>query len=140
MLFAQSGCASASPAGNTGCGQGRSSLLLQCCLSSRSFSLTMVCCRRSAWIVIDKHAKRSFMHADKRSLIIQLGLGIPIRDMRLLDFNLLSSGGWLSCHCHSALPWPIPAAVHWLRACCKPPKRAPSFPCQFVFPPACLPD
>ncbi|KAI3435866.1 hypothetical protein D9Q98_001924 [Chlorella vulgaris] len=47
--------------------------------------------RRSAWIVIDKHAKRSFMHADKRSLIIQLGLGIPIRDMRLLDFNLLSS-------------------------------------------------
>jgi hypothetical protein len=32
------------------------------------------------------------MHADKRSLIIQLGLGIPIRDMRLLDFNLLSSG------------------------------------------------
>lgn len=38
------------------------------------------------------NAKRSFLHADKRSLIIQLGLGIPIRDMRLLDFNLLSSG------------------------------------------------
>lgn len=32
------------------------------------------------------------MHADKRSLIVQLGLNIPIRDMRLLDFNLLSSG------------------------------------------------
>ncbi|EFN54353.1 hypothetical protein CHLNCDRAFT_135619 [Chlorella variabilis] len=47
--------------------------------------------RRSAWIVIDMNAKRSFLHADKRSLIIQLGLGIPIRDMRLLDFNLLSS-------------------------------------------------
>lgn len=48
--------------------------------------------RRSAWIVIDDQAKRSFLHADKRSLIMQLGLGIPIRDMRLLDFNLLSSG------------------------------------------------
>lgn len=47
--------------------------------------------RRSAWIVIDNHAKRSFLHADKRSLIIQLGINIPIRDMRLLDFNLLSS-------------------------------------------------
>ncbi|KAL4458472.1 hypothetical protein ABPG75_013337 [Micractinium tetrahymenae] len=47
--------------------------------------------RRSAWIVIDEHAKRSFLHADKRSLTIQLGLNIPIRDMRLLDFNLLSS-------------------------------------------------
>lgn len=43
--------------------------------------------------MIDEHAKRSFLHADKRSLIIQLGLNIPIRDMRLLDFNLLSSGG-----------------------------------------------
>ncbi len=49
--------------------------------------------RRSAWIVIDETGKRSFMHADKRSLIVQLGLNIPIRDMRLLDFNLLSSGG-----------------------------------------------
>ena len=47
---------------------------------------------RSAWIVIDDHAKRSFLHADKRTLIYQLGINIPIRDMRLLDFNLLSSG------------------------------------------------
>ena len=47
--------------------------------------------RRSAWICIDTAARRSFLHADKRSLITQLGLNIPIRDMRLLDFNLLTS-------------------------------------------------
>ena len=57
--------------------------------------LLLLLCRRSAWIVIDDSAKRSFLHADKRSLIMQLGLGIPIRDMRLLDFNLLGSGAWV---------------------------------------------
>ncbi|KAI7841968.1 hypothetical protein COHA_004495 [Chlorella ohadii] len=58
---------------------------------ARHQSMASTRARRSAWIVIDETGKRSFMHADKRSLIVQLGLNIPIRDMRLLDFNLLSS-------------------------------------------------
>lgn len=47
--------------------------------------------RRTAWICIDASSKRSFIHADKRAVIHGLGLHIPIRDMRLLDFNLLAS-------------------------------------------------
>eukprot|EP00887_Chlorella_sp_A99_P006328 scaffold3.g6328.t1 len=56
--------------------------------------------RKTAWIVIDDQAKRSFLQArrcegraaaDKRAVIAGLGLNIPIRDMRLLDFNLLTS-------------------------------------------------
>lgn len=41
--------------------------------------------------MIDSDAKRSFMQADKRSITHQLGLNIPIRDLRLMDFNLLTS-------------------------------------------------
>ena len=61
--------------------------------------------------MIDEQAKRSFLHADKRSLIIQLGINIPIRDMRLLDFNLLSSGALRACSGHgrgAAGPLPPP--------------------------------
>lgn len=47
--------------------------------------------RRTAWIIIDSEGKRSFMHADKRSITHRLGLNIPIRDLRLMDFNLLTS-------------------------------------------------
>ena len=70
----------------------RSLAVLRCCFRWSPGWVGGGLSRRSAWIVIDDHAKRSFLHADKRSLITQLGINIPIRDMRLLDFNLLSSG------------------------------------------------
>lgn len=53
--------------------------------------LLLILRRRTAWIVIDIDAKRSFMQADKRSITHQLGLKIPIRDLRLMDFNLIAS-------------------------------------------------
>jgi hypothetical protein len=41
--------------------------------------------RKTAWIVIDSQGRRSFLHADKRSIVQKLRLNIPHRDMRLLD-------------------------------------------------------
>lgn len=41
---------------------------------------------------IDSDGTRSFLFADKRAIIQDLNLNIPIRDMRLLDFNLFTSG------------------------------------------------
>ncbi|KAL6774516.1 MRS6 [Auxenochlorella protothecoides x Auxenochlorella symbiontica] len=48
--------------------------------------------RRTGWVCIDADGTRSLLHADKRAVIQDLSLNIPIRDMRLLDFNLFSSG------------------------------------------------
>lgn len=41
--------------------------------------------RLAAWISLDRSGMRSFIHADKRSIVQKLGLNIPQRDMRLLD-------------------------------------------------------
>ena len=41
--------------------------------------------------MIDEQGRRSFLHADKRAIIHSTGLNIPIRDMRLLDYNLGAS-------------------------------------------------
>jgi hypothetical protein len=59
--------------------------------NSRSKRLAPARTRRQPWIVIDETGRRSFLQADKRSLIHTTGLNIPIRDMRLLDFNLGAS-------------------------------------------------
>lgn len=48
--------------------------------------------RRTGWVCIDSDGTRSFLFADKRAIIQDLSLNIPIRDMRLLDFNLFTSG------------------------------------------------
>lgn len=48
-------------------------------------------CRRQAFIVLDEDGRRTYVHADKRAIIHSIGLNIPIRDMRLLDFNLGAS-------------------------------------------------
>jgi len=40
---------------------------------------------------MDMDGEKTFIHADKRAIIGKLGLSIPIRDMRLLDHNLLQS-------------------------------------------------
>lgn len=45
--------------------------------------------RRLTWICMDTQGEKTFLHADKRAIIGKLGLSIPIRDMRLLDHNLL---------------------------------------------------
>ncbi|KAG7669896.1 hypothetical protein Ndes2526B_g06265 [Nannochloris sp. 'desiccata'] len=58
---------------------------------SRSKRLAPARARRQPWIVIDETGRRSFLHADKRAIIHTTGLNIPIRDMRLLDFNLGAS-------------------------------------------------
>lgn len=47
--------------------------------------------RRLTWICIDDEGKRTYMQADKRALITNAKLNIPIRDMRLLDFNLVQA-------------------------------------------------
>lgn len=47
--------------------------------------------RRLAWLCMDTEGEKTFLHADKRAIIGKLGLSIPIRDMRLLDHNLLQS-------------------------------------------------
>lgn len=51
-----------------------------CCL--------VVPCRRLTWICIDSDGNKRLINADKRAMIAKTGLSIPIRDMRLLDFNL----------------------------------------------------
>lgn len=53
--------------------------------------MDFVCCRRLTWICIDAEGNKTFIHADKRAMIAKTGLNIPIRDMRLLDFNLAQS-------------------------------------------------
>jgi len=58
---------------------------------SRSKRVAPARARRISWIVIDETGRRSFLHADKRSIIHKTGLNIPIRDMRLLDFHLGTS-------------------------------------------------
>ena len=45
--------------------------------------------RRSTWICMDSEGKKTYMHADKRAILGKIGLSIPIRDMRLLDYNLV---------------------------------------------------
>ncbi|KAK9811417.1 hypothetical protein WJX72_003689 [[Myrmecia] bisecta] len=47
--------------------------------------------RRSTWLLINTKGQKSILHADKRAIIQKFKLGIPIRDMRLLDPNLLTS-------------------------------------------------
>lgn len=46
----------------------------RCCRSllARRHCVPSLARRRSAWIVLDDQAKRSFLHADKRSLIVQV--------------------------------------------------------------------
>eukprot|EP00890_Picochlorum_soloecismus_P000217 jgi/Picsp_1/1196/NSC_04677-R1_rna splicing protein len=44
--------------------------------------------RRLTWICIDSDGNKRLINADKRAMIAKTGLSIPIRDMRLLDFNL----------------------------------------------------
>jgi hypothetical protein len=45
--------------------------------------------------VIDAEGHRSFVHADKRAIIHNNGLRVPIRDMRLLDHQLGASDSTL---------------------------------------------
>lgn len=47
--------------------------------------------RKSTWFIIDEEGHKSILHADKRNIISKFKLGIPIRDMRLLDPVLLTS-------------------------------------------------
>ncbi|KAK9835541.1 hypothetical protein WJX74_002638 [Apatococcus lobatus] len=47
--------------------------------------------RRFAWLCISSNGQRTTHSADKRTIIQHYKLGIPIRDMRLLDPNLLTS-------------------------------------------------
>lgn len=47
--------------------------------------------RRLTWLCMDIEGEKTIIHADKRAIIGKLGLSIPIRDMRLLDHNLLQS-------------------------------------------------
>ncbi len=51
----------------------------------------LLLCRRSKWLVVDTAGLKSVIQADKRTLISQYGLTIPIRDMRWLDPNLTSA-------------------------------------------------
>ncbi|CAK0784123.1 hypothetical protein CVIRNUC_007326 [Coccomyxa viridis] len=46
---------------------------------------------RTQWLVINSHGIRTSFTSDKRGLISKFRLGVPIRDMRLLDPNLLTS-------------------------------------------------
>ena len=47
--------------------------------------------RRLTWLCMDMEGEKTIMYADKRAIMGKLGLSIPIRDMRLLDHNLLQS-------------------------------------------------
>ncbi|KAL3130372.1 hypothetical protein ABBQ38_008198 [Trebouxia sp. C0009 RCD-2024] len=47
--------------------------------------------RKTTWIIINETGLKSILYADKRTIIAKFKLGIPIRDMRLLDPNLLTS-------------------------------------------------
>ncbi|CAL5230066.1 g13519 [Coccomyxa viridis] len=47
--------------------------------------------RRTQWLVINAHGIKTSFTSDKRGLIQKFRLGVPIRDMRLLDPNLLTS-------------------------------------------------
>ncbi|DBA74020.1 TPA: hypothetical protein ACH3X1_010841 [Trebouxia sp. C0004] len=47
--------------------------------------------RKTTWIIINESGVKSIIYADKRTIISKFKLGIPIRDMRLLDPNLLTS-------------------------------------------------
>lgn len=47
--------------------------------------------RKTTWIIINEAGVKSIFYADKRTIISKFKLGIPIRDMRLLDPNLLTS-------------------------------------------------
>ncbi|KAK9918718.1 hypothetical protein WJX75_006255 [Coccomyxa subellipsoidea] len=46
---------------------------------------------RTQWLVINSHGIKTSFVSDKRGLIQKFRLGVPIRDMRLLDPNLLTS-------------------------------------------------
>ncbi|KAK9820945.1 hypothetical protein WJX81_001015 [Elliptochloris bilobata] len=47
--------------------------------------------RRASWLVLTRAAVKTFFVSDKRGVIQKFKLGVPIRDMRLLDPNLLTS-------------------------------------------------
>ncbi|KAL0020272.1 hypothetical protein WJX79_008274 [Trebouxia sp. C0005] len=47
--------------------------------------------RKTTWIITNEAGVKSIFYADKRTIISKFKLGIPIRDMRLLDPNLLTS-------------------------------------------------
>ncbi|CAL8469012.1 g8553 [Coccomyxa elongata] len=47
--------------------------------------------RRTQWLVINSQGIKTSFVSDKRGLIQKFRLGVPIRDMRLLDPNLLTS-------------------------------------------------
>ncbi|KAK9813533.1 hypothetical protein WJX73_005543 [Symbiochloris irregularis] len=47
--------------------------------------------RRSTWLCINSAGIRTVLHSDKRGIIQKFKLGVPIRDMRLMDPNLLTS-------------------------------------------------
>lgn len=51
--------------------------------------------RKLTWLVLDEAGDKDIVHADKRALIQRFDLGVPMRDMRLLDNTLVaaSEGG-----------------------------------------------
>ena len=82
----------------------------------------LLCCRKLRWLCISADGSRGTVQADKRTLISKFELGIPIRDMRLLDSTLVtSSRGYIAVRenaivfaiecallkIHSACSWPI---------------------------------
>lgn len=53
---------------------------------------TSFICRRLTWIQLDSSGCRSILHWDKRNLCQQLGLRLPVRDLRVLDPAFTSQG------------------------------------------------
>ncbi len=51
----------------------------------------LLCGRRGTWLCMHANGTKTILTSDKRGLITRFKLGIPIRDMRLLDPNLLTS-------------------------------------------------
>ena len=63
------------------------------CPKWRDVPLTtpLLCGRRGTWLCMHANGSKTILTSDKRGLITRFKLGIPIRDMRLLDPNLLTS-------------------------------------------------
>ena len=80
--------------------------------------------RKLRWLCISADGSKGTVQADKRTLISKFELGIPIRDMRLLDSTLVtSSRGYIAVRenaivfaieCAGLFPWPcaLPSSAH----------------------------
>lgn len=68
-----------------------SAVLRNLSASSKHSLLRETRARKTAWTLIDSFGKSTVFEADKRALVQRFNLRLPIRDMRLVDPNLLTS-------------------------------------------------